>query len=314
MTVATEGYTLTRLADDTFAVRNPEGKVYRVTTTPQVKCTCWGFRRWGYCKHPNMLKEAGMISDSIMIPGPGDMAEAPERAVIAIPSTGIARLAAALGKAQAACKPVSHDAHNTHQNYAYTSSEAIIAEGKQALASAGLSLLPVRQSLNGWERHGEDRFELERHFLLLHSSGETLPLCVHWPVCPGKGRPLDKATAAAATLSLSYLLRDLLLMPRVDPADEVNARDDTPKQAPRAAPKATDDEVISEQEAREIDVLLGRTKTEWARLRDEWFRTKFKDVGANAQTVDLTVRQAAWLKKKLLEKFAKQQLDEAVRT
>jgi hypothetical protein len=45
-----------------------------------------------------------------------------------------------------------------------------------------------------------------------------------WPVTLERGRPLDKAVAIASTSSLGYLLRDLLLMARVDPGDEAAAR------------------------------------------------------------------------------------------
>lgn len=150
-------------------------------------------------------------------------------------------LANALVKAQAACGPVEHDAYNAHHKYDYTSAEAVIGEGKRALGAAGLALLPLRQSVNGWERPGkaEERFELERHFVLMHVSGQMAPIVVYWPVVPQTGRPLDKATAAAATLSLSYFLRDLLLMPRVDPDDDVSGRDDSehkPAQKPQAQP------------------------------------------------------------------------------
>jgi hypothetical protein len=150
-------------------------------------------------------------------------------AVLSQPRPGLAK---ALAKAVLACAPVEKAAENSYHKYKYASSEAIIDEGRKALASAGLVLLPVEASLVGSERDGPDRFELVRTLLLLHESGESLPLRVVWPVVPDKGRPLDKATAAADTLSLAYLLRDLLLMPRVDEADEVAARDDRQAQAP----------------------------------------------------------------------------------
>lgn len=167
-------------------------------------------------------------------------------ALAAALSTPRGGLAKALAAAVKACHSVQKDSQNSFHRYAYASADAIIAEAREALASAELALLPVEATLDGTERDGPDRFELRRTFLLVHSSGESAPLHVRWPVVPDKGRPLDKATAAADTLSLSYLLRDLLLMPRVDPADDVSARDDRQqrqqpakaKEKPKAEPPA----------------------------------------------------------------------------
>ncbi len=140
---------------------------------------------------------------------------------------GKPNLASALVAATRACKPVPHDARNEHHKYDYTSSEAIIEEARAALAANGLCLIPVEQTVNGHEREGADRYELVQQRLLLHVSGESIVCRSAWPITPGAGRPLDKATAAADTLSLSYFLRDLLQMARVNPADEVSARDDS---------------------------------------------------------------------------------------
>jgi len=57
-----------------------------------------------------------------------------------------------------------------------------------------------------------------------------------WPVVPDRGRPPDKALASALTTSLAYLLRDLLLMPRVDPADDLAGREDRPAQQQAVPP------------------------------------------------------------------------------
>src|SRR5690606_9318101 len=104
-------------------------------------------------------------------------------------------LAEALAKAQQKCRAVEKDEENTYHKYGYASAEAIIIESKQALADCGLALVPVEQTLDGYQKEGEGRFELVRKFLLMHSSGESLPIVSHWPVIPDRGRPLDKATA-----------------------------------------------------------------------------------------------------------------------
>lgn len=147
---------------------------------------------------------------------------------LALLAGGRAETAKALAQAVQACASVEKSSTNEFHKYHYASADAIIEVGRKALAGAGLALLPMEASLNGSEREGPDRYELVRTFVLLHSSGEVTPLRVCWPVCPEKGRPLDKATAIADTLSLSYLLRDLLMMARVAPGDDMNQRDDRP--------------------------------------------------------------------------------------
>jgi hypothetical protein len=136
-----------------------------------------------------------------------------------------ADLARALTAAQSSIKAIPHDARNDFHKYRYTSSESIIAECKAALAAQGLSLMPAGQSI----AVVDGQLLLVRQFTLLHTSGEERQLATAWPVVPDKGRPADKATASAATTSLAYLLRDLLLAPRVDPADDLAAREDRPQ-------------------------------------------------------------------------------------
>lgn len=174
-------------------------------------------------------------------------------------------LAAALAEAQRKCQRVAKESHNTFHRYDYASAESVIEAAQHALAGTGLSLLPLEQSLNGWERTGENRFELARKFLLLHASGESLPVQVAWPVVPDKGRPLDKATAIAATLSLAYLLRDLLLMPRVAPDDDVNTRDDTKAKAPVQQPAAEPQKSAAKQTKPAVSSELPKTAMELAK-------------------------------------------------
>jgi hypothetical protein len=134
------------------------------------------------------------------------------------PTLSITQLARALAKAQQRCKAAARDREHAHLHYRYASAEAIVTEARAALAETGLSLLPVEQSVLG---NAQEGWQLRRRFLLLHESGEALPLAGQWPIVPdGAKRPLDKAAAIAVTLSLSYLLRDLLLMPRGTGEDE----------------------------------------------------------------------------------------------
>lgn len=224
------------------------------------------------------------------------------------PPPGRPELAKALATAQQKCRAVEKDAYNTFHRYHYASAEAIIAQAKDALAESGLALLPVEQTLSGFAREGEGRFELVRRFCLLHSSGEWMPISCAWPVCPEKGRPLDKATAIAATLSLSYLLRDLLLMPRVDPEDDAAARPDRPPaaSAPPEKPAAKNGPTSepppnSDRLAGRLDELLRETGTTTETLAG-WLVKAF---GVNHWTqLGITQKQQviAGLEKRAVEK------------
>jgi hypothetical protein len=145
-------------------------------------------------------------------------------------------LASALARAQGVVRGVEKDRRNTFHKYKYASAENLIAEGSAALSACGLALVPIKQALVA----ASTGADLHRQFLLMHRCGDRIPLEVVWPVVEEKGRPVDKAMAIACTLSLGYLLRDLLLMPRVDEADEPDARGEhqPAAPAPRPAPPA----------------------------------------------------------------------------
>jgi hypothetical protein len=101
---------------------------------------------------------------------------------------------------------------------------------------------------------------LVRQFLLLHTSGEERVLSTSWPVVPDKGRPLDKATASAATTSLAYLLRDLLLAPRVDPSDDLAGREDRPVLPAKKAKPREPGEQIGHEGAQKLLQLAERKR------------------------------------------------------
>lgn len=160
--------------------------------------------------------------------------------VVAEQRPGFASLAAALAAAQGAGKAVAKDGHNRFHGYRYATADSIIAAGRELLSEHGLALIPTQSQVDGWERSGENRFELKRGWKLCHTSGESIDCYVAWPIVLEKGRPLDKATAIADTSSLAYLLRDLLLLPRGDESD-LNAQSpatatSTPAPAPTPTP------------------------------------------------------------------------------
>jgi len=126
------------------------------------------------------------------------------------------------------------DGENGHHRYRYLKSETMIAEGRAALAAEGLALVPVHCAIGATD--GTQFLELT--FLLAHASGESVTLTRQWPWAAGAGRPADKAVAACDTTALAYLIRDLLLVDKVD--EEVDDRDDRehrppPKKTPTAA-------------------------------------------------------------------------------
>lgn len=136
-------------------------------------------------------------------------------------------LCKALIEAQRHAQGVAKASKNTFHNYSYASAEAIIEEARDALTHAGVVV-----STLGWE--SQDGRIVVR-YLVAHESGEAFVGEASTPVLPEKGRPLDKAEATALTANLSYFLRGLLLLPRVDAAEEMNTRDDRPERTSRAA-------------------------------------------------------------------------------
>lgn len=170
-------------------------------------------------------------------------------------------LFAALSRAQARIKSVKHDGKNQHQRYTYATAEAIIAEARQALNAEGLALycsgaeyvysarhrdefdVHSKESVN--VKTGEIYENLNRryHFDLVHSSGQSLEIRREMFAVEGKGRPIDKASCAADTTALAYVLRDLLLIPRSDNVEAIDQRDDreTTPAPKRAKPKEMSD-------------------------------------------------------------------------
>lgn len=134
-------------------------------------------------------------------------------------------------RAMSAVRPVPEQGENSYHKYKYAEADAIIKEARHAMTEGGIGLIPLELTIDGTDREGQDRFEVHRTFLLGHAeSGECLPIKMVWPICVDRGRPLDKAAAAADTLSLAYYLRDLLVMDRVKQEDDVSARADRPQQ------------------------------------------------------------------------------------
>ena len=141
-------------------------------------------------------------------------------------------LAGALAQAQASVSRVLKEDANSFHKYQYASAESLMQAWTEASAPVGLALVPISQSPS---RDEAGTYWLHSEWLLMHSAGDTLNLADVWPIVPERGRPLDKAVASAKTSSLGYLLRALMVAPRVLPGDDMddNARD-TARQAAEA--------------------------------------------------------------------------------
>tara|TARA_R100001086_G_scaffold53381_1_gene23848 strand:- start:18681 stop:19409 length:729 start_codon:yes stop_codon:yes gene_type:complete len=128
-------------------------------------------------------------------------------------------LVAALHAAQWQAKRIDKDSKNTFSNYDYTSAESMMQMWTEISGEHGLALFPLE--LNIRYTPG-DPPTLQTTWLLSHLGGEDRTLTMEWPVVTGKGKPLDKAIASARTSSLGYLIRDLLIAPRVNPTDDMD--------------------------------------------------------------------------------------------
>lgn len=149
------------------------------------------------------------------------------------------KLAAALAKARGLVEGVAKDAKviGGGPSYAYASSETVIREALRCLSEAGVSFtldayrIGPDRAFHVKQKGSAARIEivvqmLEATYRLEHVSGEwrevfsdtTAIMC-------DASRPPDKAVGAAKTYDLSYALRTLLCMPKIE--DEPDRRDDS---------------------------------------------------------------------------------------
>lgn len=146
------------------------------------------------------------------------------------------QLMAALAEAQIAVNGVEKNARNDYAGYDYVSADGMVRQLRVALLNAGLAFFRA-----GWHLDGD---KVVSEFALVHpKSGAHKTIKAEMPVFEAKGRPLDKAVLGALTTSLSYVLRDLLLVPRVDELEIDNRPSDEPAarivKKPAAVPAAS---------------------------------------------------------------------------
>jgi hypothetical protein len=129
-------------------------------------------------------------------------------------------LFAALLEAQRAIGSVGKDSRNDFHKYRYVSAEAMISACRAALSDGGLT---VRR--RSWELTSDGLFVVSKFEIAYALTGESTVDTVPWAIVVEKGKPADKALASALTTSLSYWLRDLLLLPREE-EDAMDQRND----------------------------------------------------------------------------------------
>tara|TARA_R110000868_G_scaffold37036_3_gene131067 strand:+ start:1815 stop:2528 length:714 start_codon:yes stop_codon:yes gene_type:complete len=121
----------------------------------------------------------------------------------------------AMRLAQMGLESVSKDATNDWGKYGYTSAEEMISKCRQTLLRNNLVF-----SRTNWELVDE---KVCSEFIIVHSgSGQNVKFSNQMIFVGGKNP--DKSVLAALTTSMNYMLRDLLLIPRIDGQPEIDNR------------------------------------------------------------------------------------------
>jgi len=128
-------------------------------------------------------------------------------------------LVRALHAAQWEARSISKDSRNSFSSYDYTSAESMMRMWTDISGRHGLALFPLELRV---KYSPGDPPILCTTWVLSHIRGEDRTLTMDWPIVTGKGKPMDKAIASARTSSLGYLIRDLLVAPRVHPTDDMD--------------------------------------------------------------------------------------------
>lgn len=158
-----------------------------------------------------------------------------------------------LAKAQANLKAVGKGSTNKFHGYSYTSAEDMLTACRAALLDAGLVC-----TRDGWsveEIAGTLYVKAAGTLQCVGGSKSDLTAVSStfvYPVVPGNGRPIDKAISAALTTGLSYWLRDILMLPRIDGL-EVDQRDDSNYQHVDPECQAIADEIRSLATAEQME-------------------------------------------------------------
>ena len=141
-------------------------------------------------------------------------------------------LEAALVAAQGRAKTLTKDSKNAFHKYNYVNCEKMIEAARECLNPEGLGVATVAASITTIGQGEDTEYILDSHYQLFHDGGRTAEFSSAFPIVVEKGKPFDKAYAAARSLSFAYFLRDLLMFDKEDKKTSVDSRDDT-KYTPR---------------------------------------------------------------------------------
>jgi len=178
----------------------------------------------------------------------------------------------AMMKAQMGLESVSKDATNDWGKYGYTSAEQMITKCRQTLLGNGLVF-----SRTNWELVDD---KVCSEFLIVHAeSGQQIRFSNQMVFVGGKNP--DKAVLAALTTSMNYMLRDLLLIPRVEAGQpEVDNRKSD----------ALTSSSASVRQSKSPDILSGAVK-EKPKKAPDWMSKSFSVIlGQKDDPKDFTSR------------------------
>lgn len=127
-------------------------------------------------------------------------------------------------EAQKSLTGICKDANNDFANYKYVSAEEMVKTAREVLLNNGIV---VGRKSWFYAPEPDGTYKVTSFLFATHpESNERVDFTIELPAVTRKGTPQDKAVACALTSSLSYFLRDLLMLPRFDPAENMDTHDD----------------------------------------------------------------------------------------
>lgn len=216
-------------------------------------------------------------------------------------SHATADLFAALAKAQEQARTVGKEGRNTQGRYLYATADDMIAAGRKARAGTGLSLVTTWSTEPPPEpRKGQDYGNQWIHatvridWLLAHSSGGYLSGTAYVDAIASRGRPPDKAIAAALTYGEGFVERGLLRLDRDEDPEDVDQRteDEAPRQQAPAKQRPKAQTLGETQTAEELHAWCAAYGAKVARLGE----SKIGDVVAHGEAIGVGAKDVrGWL-------------------
>lgn len=146
-------------------------------------------------------------------------------------------LFAALAKAQENARTVKKEGRNTQARYLYATADDMIAAGRKAREGTGLSLLTT-WTVEPSDTPGEygNQWVCGRvaiHWVLCHTEGGWLSGTAYVDAIGSRGRPPDKAIAAALTYGEGFVERGLMRFDRDENPEDVDQREELERREAR---------------------------------------------------------------------------------